>query len=153
VKWGQVHFSSAGLGWTFAIACGNISRQRTIAARSNSTDPARGIPMQILVQVVCTRGPSLRDAISKATRLDRHLLRVSEQKRSGRKRGWTKVHSTEPDRRGAINLEWDANTSLLLARVITRGQGKASLIIGDFVHLLMSRYRRRIQAINIIPRG
>jgi len=57
------------------------------------------------------------------------------------------------DRRGAINLEWDANTNLLLARVITRGQGKPSLIIGDFVHLLMSKYRKRIQAINIIPRG
>jgi hypothetical protein len=41
----------------------------------------------------------------------------------------------------------------LLARVITRGQGKPSLIIGDFVHLLMSKYRKRIQAINIIPRG
>jgi hypothetical protein len=109
--------------------------------------------MQILVQVVCTRGPSLRDAIAKNARLDRHLLRVSEQKRSGRSRGWTKVHSTEPDRRGAINLEWDANTNLLLARVITRGQGKPSLIIGDFVHLLMSKYRKRIQAINIIPRG
>ena len=89
--------------------------------------------MQILVQVVCTRGTSLRDAISKNPRLDKHLLRVSEQKRSGRSRGWTKVHSTEPDRRGAINLEWDANTNLLLARVITRGQGKPSLIIGDFV--------------------
>jgi hypothetical protein len=109
--------------------------------------------MQILVQVVCTRGTSLRDAISKNPRLDKHLLRVSERKRSGRSRGWTKVHSTEPDRRGAINLEWDANTNLLLARVITRGQGKPSLIIGDFVHLLMSKYRKRIQAINIIPRG
>jgi hypothetical protein len=109
--------------------------------------------MQILIQVVCTRGPSLRDAISKNTRLDRHLLRVSEQKRSGRSHGWTKVHSTEPGRRGAINLEWDANTNLLLARVITRGKGKPSLIIGDFVDLLMSKYRNRIQAINIIPRG
>ncbi len=109
--------------------------------------------MQILVQVVCTRGPSLRDAIAKDARLHRHLLRVSEQKRSGRAHGWTKVHSTEADRRGAINLAWDANTNLLLARVITRGPGKPSLIIGDFVHLLMSRYRKRIQAINIIPRG
>jgi hypothetical protein len=109
--------------------------------------------MQILVQVVCTRGTSLRDAIAKNPRLGRHQLRVSEQKRSGRAHGWTKVHSTEPNRRGAINLAWDANTNLLLARVITRDPGKASLIIGDFVHLLMSRYRKRIQAINIIPRG
>ncbi len=109
--------------------------------------------MQILVQVVCTRGTSLRDAIAKDARLHRHRLQVSEQKRSGRAHGWTKVHSTEPDRRGAINLAWDANTNLLLARVITRGTGKPGLIIGDFVHLLMSRYRKRIQAINIIPRG
>jgi hypothetical protein len=109
--------------------------------------------MQILIQVVCTRGPSLRDAIAKGAGLGKYFLTVSKQKQSGRSRGWTKVHSTEPDRRGAINLEWDANTSLLLARVIPRGQGKPSLIIGDFVHFLMSRYRRRIQAINIIPRG
>ena len=109
--------------------------------------------MQILVQVVCTRGTSLREAIARDTRLDRHLLRVAEQKRNSRSRGWTKVHSTEPGRRGAITLEWDANTNLLLARVITRGLGKPSLIIGDFVHLLMSRYRRRVQAINIIPRS
>jgi len=58
--------------------------------------------MQILVQVVCTRGPSLRDAIAKNPRLDKNLLSVSEQKRSGRSRGWTKVHSTEPDRRGDV---------------------------------------------------
>jgi hypothetical protein len=45
--------------------------------------------MQILVQVVCTRGPSLRDAIAKNPRLDKHMLSVSEQKRSGRSRGWT----------------------------------------------------------------
>ena len=109
--------------------------------------------MQILVQVVCTRGRSLRDAIAKDARLQRHRLRVSEQKRSGRAHGWTKVHSTEPDRRGAINLAWDANTNLLLARVITRGLGMPGLIVGDFVDLLMSRYRKRIQAINIIPRG
>ena len=109
--------------------------------------------MQVLVQVVCTRGTSLRDAISKDPRLGRHQLRVSEQKRSGRSHGWTKMHSTEATRRGAINLAWDANANLLLARVITRGTGMPSRIIGDFVHLLMTRYRRRIEAINIIPRG
>jgi hypothetical protein len=109
--------------------------------------------MQILVQVICSRGPSLRDAIAKYPRLGKHLLKVSEQKRPDRARGWTKVHSTEPDRHGAINIEWDADTNILLARVVTRGKGRPNLIIGDFVDFLLSRYRHRIQAINIIPRG
>jgi hypothetical protein len=109
--------------------------------------------MQILVQAICSRGPSLRDAIAKHPRLESHLLKVTQQKRPDRSRGWTKVHSTEKDRHGAINIEWDADTNILLARVITRGKGKPNLIIGDFVDFLLRRFSRRIQAINIIPRG
>lgn len=108
--------------------------------------------MQVLVQVVCSRGPSLRDAIPKDRGLEGGNLRVAEQKRSGRRRGWTKVHSTLPNRRGAINIEWDSNTSILLCRVINRGKARPNLIIGDFVDYLLQRFPRRIQAINIIPR-
>lgn len=109
--------------------------------------------MQVLVQVVCSRGPSLRDAISKDRGLERGNLKVAEQKRSGRPRGWTKVHSTLPDRRGAINIQWDSDTSILLCRVVNRGKARPNLIIGDFVDYLLQRFRRRIQAINIIPRS
>jgi hypothetical protein len=109
--------------------------------------------MQVLVQVICTRGPSLRDAIAKHARLEDHFLRVTEQKRPGRPRGWTKVHSTVPNRHGAINLEWDSHTGVLVSRVITRGRGRPNLIIGDFVDFLLRRFRSRIQAINIVPRG
>ena len=109
--------------------------------------------MQILVQVICSRGHSIRDAIAKHPKLEEHNLKVSEQKRTDRARGWTKVHSTEPNRHGAINIEWDADTNILLARVITRGRGRPNLIIGDFVDFLLQRFGTRIQAINIIPRG
>ena len=53
----------------------------------------------------------------------------------------------------AAQLRQLAITSILLARVITRGLGRPNLIVGDFVDFLLKRFRSRIQAINIIPRG
>jgi hypothetical protein len=108
--------------------------------------------MQVLVQVICTRGSSLRDAVARHPKLEEHMLQVAEKKRPNRPHGWTKVRSTEPRRHGAINIEWDADTSVLVCRVVTRGRGKPNHIIGDFVDFLLRRLRRRIQAINIIPR-
>lgn len=108
--------------------------------------------MQVLVQVICRRGPSLRDAIAHDPRIEKHLLTVVSSKRQTRPHGWAKVRSTEPDRRGAVNIEWDADTKVLICRVVTRGPGKPNLIIGDFIDYLLHRFSRRIQAINIIPR-
>jgi hypothetical protein len=108
--------------------------------------------MQTLIQVICTSGPSLREKIAKDPRIDAFLLRVSESRRSDRARGWAKVHSTERDRPGAINLQWLANTNILLARVVTRRGNKPNMIVGDFVDYLIARYKKRIEAINIIPR-
>jgi len=108
--------------------------------------------MLVLVQVVCTRGPSMRDAIARNSKLEDHCLKVAEQKRQNRSPGWTKVLSTVSGRHGAINLEWDADTSILISRVVTRGRGTPSLIIGDFVDFLFSQFLGRIQSINIIPR-
>ena len=108
--------------------------------------------MQIVIQVVCTKGPSLREKIVKDRKLQKFLLEVSEEKRTDRSHGWAKLHSTEQDRRGAINVEWQADTNMLLARVVTRSGNWPSLIIGDFVGYLMANQKSRIQAINIIPR-
>jgi hypothetical protein len=108
--------------------------------------------MQILIQTVCTRGRSLREAIVGDQRIDRHDLQVLQQKRPGRSRGWAKLKSTLPDRHGAINLEWDADTNILISRVVTRGKGRPNLIIGDYIDYLLARHARRIQAINVIPR-
>lgn len=108
--------------------------------------------MQVLVQVVCSRGRSLRQLILRDRRLDEFGLVVTEHKRQGRSHGWAKCHSTFHDRHGALNIEWDSDTQVLLCRVITRGSGKPNLIIGDFVDYLMRRFPKRIQTINIIRR-
>ena len=108
--------------------------------------------MQMLVQVVCTKGPSLREAIGNDRRLEKFGLTLTAHHRPGRPHGWAKVHSIRDDRHGAINIEWDANTNILLCRVVTRGSGRPNLIIGDFVDYLLRRFPRRISAINIIPR-
>jgi hypothetical protein len=108
--------------------------------------------MQIVIQVICTKGSSLREKIVKDRKLADHDLQVSEEKRTDRSRGWAKLHSTEADRRGAINVQWLAATNILLVRVVTRGGNKPNLIIGDFVDYLIARHKSRIQAISIIPR-
>ncbi|WEN14778.1 hypothetical protein PY254_16320 [Rhodanobacter sp. AS-Z3] len=108
--------------------------------------------MQIVIQVICTKGTSLREKIVKDSKLQTHLLQVSEEKRNDRSRGWAKLHSTEPDRRGAINVQWLADTNILFARVVSRNGNKPNLIVGDFVDYLIARHKTRIQAISIIPR-
>jgi hypothetical protein len=109
--------------------------------------------MQVLIQTVCTRGRSLREAIGNDTaHLQRHDLQVLHQKRPGRQHGWAKLRSSLPGRHGAINLEWDAGTHVLTSRVVTRGAGKPHGIIGDYVDYLLDRHARRIQSIHVIPR-
>ena len=108
--------------------------------------------MQIVVQVLCKKGTSLRDAIAKDKKIEDYGLVISEQKRVGRNRGWTKVHSSIKGIYGAINIQWLGASNMLLCRVVTRGNGKPGLIIGDFTDYLINRHFRRIQGINIIPR-
>lgn len=129
--------------------------QGAAGASSNpDDDPDRmaGGTVQILIQTICTRGRSLREAIVGDPRIGRHDLVVVQQKRPGRQRGWAKLRSSRPDRHGAINLEWDADTHVLVSRVVTRGKGRPNLIIGDYIDYLLARHARRIQAINVIPR-
>ena len=107
--------------------------------------------MQTVVQVVCSRGHSLRDAIANDRKLTRHDLEVMQEKKPGRSPGWMKVRSTESNRGGSMNVQWDAATSILTCRVINRGSGRPNLIIGDFVDYLLSRHRRRIKLVTVLP--
>ncbi len=108
--------------------------------------------MQTLVQVFCTPGASLREAIADDSRLDRHSFVVSQEHKPGRKPGWLKLRSAQPTRRGAINVVWEGATHLLHCRIITKGGSRPNLIAGDFVEYLLARHRRRVQSILIIPR-
>ena len=106
--------------------------------------------MQDIILVVCTGGPSLRDKISKDSKIGEFKLIVSEQKRSGRNKGWAKVHSSE-DEYGAINIQWDQSSSVLSCRIVTRKPGKPTTIVGLFITYLLSRHRKQIYAIDIYP--
>jgi hypothetical protein len=108
--------------------------------------------MQLLVQVVCTPGKSLRESIAKHPRITEHGLTVSQQKNPERSNGWMKIHSTRADRDGAINVQWDSNASILMARIVTRGRGDSSLIAGDLVAFLLRRFKSRVHSIIVVPR-
>lgn len=105
--------------------------------------------MQIVVQVACYKGPSLRAIIGSDKRLRKYGLLVSEQKRPGRSTGWSKIHSAD-QQYGAINIQWDYAGSVLLCREITRG-GNPGPLLGNFLNYLISEHRSRIQAIHIVP--
>jgi hypothetical protein len=108
--------------------------------------------MQAIVQVICSKGPSLRESIvNDEKRLNCFGLEVTGKLKPTRQKGWAKLHSTRPDRWGALNIEWDSDTRILLCRVINRRKGSPELVIGDFVAYLLRHYRRRITVINIFP--
>jgi len=102
--------------------------------------------MQILVLVLCTKGRSLRQAIADDARLESFGLQVTKETQPGRAPGWLKLHGTDRTR-GALNIEWDSESSLLRARVITRGTRKPSPIVGEFVNYLLARFSSRIVSI------
>lgn len=108
--------------------------------------------MQILVQALCTKGRSLREAIANDPKLEAHGLQVTRQMQPGRAPGWLKVHATADATRGALNIEWDAQSAVLSARVITRGSRRPSPIVGDFINYLLTRHASRVQSITTAHR-
>jgi hypothetical protein len=102
--------------------------------------------MQILIHALCTKGESLREAIANDSRLHNHRLEMVREKQPGRAPGWMKVRSAG-ESPGVLNIEWHPQSSVLSARVITRGSGKPSEIVGDFVNYLLRRHGRRVRTI------
>jgi hypothetical protein len=107
--------------------------------------------MQSVIQATCYHGGSLREALANDRHLEKYSLAVSRQKTPGRSPGWAKLHSTDPDVPGAINLEWDPATKTLMARIVTKGHNTADRITGDFIAYLIRRHRKRIRSILILP--
>ncbi len=107
--------------------------------------------MQTLVQVICTSGLSVRDAIANDARLGAHNFEILLERKVGRAPGWTKLRSRAEGRRGSINIQWSSATKVLSCRVVNKGSGKPNLIIGDFVNYLLQRHRRRVQLITVLP--
>jgi hypothetical protein len=107
--------------------------------------------LQTLVQVICTPGASLRDAIANDAKLDRHYFEILFERKAGRSPGWTKLRSRAMGRRGTINIQWNGATKVLSCRVVNKGSGKPNLVIGDFVNYLLQRHRRRIRLVTVLP--
>jgi hypothetical protein len=106
--------------------------------------------MQTILHVSCSGVGSLRDQIATdQSHLAAFGLRLTSYKR-GRAHGWAKLHSTLEDRAGAINIRWDGTAGLLICRVVTRG-GDPAQVTGDLTAYLVSRHRKRIQALTIVP--
>ena len=57
------------------------------------------------------------------------------------------VHEGRESARGALNVEWDSQSAILNARVVTRGSRKPSPIVGDFVNYLLAKHGTRVQTI------
>ena len=55
------------------------------------------------------------------------------------------------ERRGAVNIEWDASAAVLKCRVVNRGFGRPNVIVGDFIEYLLACHRRRLRAVVIVP--
>ena len=108
--------------------------------------------MQLVIQVISSQSNSLRNRIVNDKKLKDYDLYVVEKKKVGRPHGWAKLHSVAEKRDGAINIEWSGRAKMLLCRIITKGSGRPDRITGDFVDYLLSRYRKAIVAINIVPR-
>jgi hypothetical protein len=108
--------------------------------------------MQTIIQVSCKprRGHSLRQRIVNDDRIGDHGLVVHTRRMRGRNPGWAKVRSTEGDA-GAINIEWDASTNTLLARVVTRQSHPAAMLIGRFLGYVLSRHSKQVRAITLLP--
>jgi hypothetical protein len=107
--------------------------------------------MQTVIHIHCRSGKSLREAVAKDPRLEAHMLRVAKQRQPGRSPGWLKLHSTEPSRQGAINIQWQSAGAVLQCRVVNRGTGKPNLIVGDFLDYVLACFHKRVRAITILP--
>lgn len=107
--------------------------------------------MQTVIDVYCTRGRSLREAIASDKYLEKYGLSMVRAHQPGRAPGWAKLRGDKPDRQGSVNIDWDANANILRCRVVNRGRGRPNLIVGDLVEYLMARHRRRIVVMLIVP--
>jgi hypothetical protein len=105
--------------------------------------------MQILIHVISTSSDSLRKKIANDRRLVEFDLQLAKQKQMGRSPGWLTLHSTYSY--GAIKVEWIDSSRTLLCRAVTKRSGKPQDIVGDFVRYILARFRRRVEAITIVP--
>lgn len=106
--------------------------------------------MQTVVEVVCSKGPSLRKLIVHDDQLHTHELKLESQQRLHRPDGWAKLRGTHPHQPGALNIEWHSRTATLVCRVVNKGDARPSGILGSFINYLFDKHRERVKAVIIL---
>lgn len=105
--------------------------------------------MQTLIQVVCSKGESLRTIITNDPALAKYEIEVERAQKPGRAPGWASLHSRAGQ--GALKVEWDSQANLLTCRVVNKQRGRPDALTASFVAYLLARHRRRIWSINVVP--
>jgi hypothetical protein len=104
--------------------------------------------MQVQLQAFSRKTESLRKAITDDLENYSHeVLFVKEKLNPERKSGWSKVQGKNLP--GALNIEWDASSHMLLVRAVTRGGNTPHQLLGVFLDYLLERHGERISNINI----
>jgi hypothetical protein len=110
--------------------------------------------MQTVIEVACSKGGSLREYIANDRSLNKYGLTVLTEKKPGRNPGWMKIKSSHSGRRGTINVEWSGSTQTLVCRIVGRskGRGKPSQLLGEFLYYVFARFRGRLRHVLIFDR-
>jgi hypothetical protein len=104
--------------------------------------------MQIQMQAFGRRRDSLRKIIADdLTNRQHNVLQVQEFKNPERVPGWTKIKGK--GLAGAINIRWDANSHMLVARAIAKKGNSPHELLGVFLAYLIDRHGKRVTSINI----
>jgi len=107
--------------------------------------------MQTVIQIFTSGKTSLRETIGNDEKLREWRLKVIRKQKPGRKPGWAKIGSTDPEIRGTINIVWDSAAHILTCRVLSKMGNTPSDLIGDFMAYLVERHRRSIRTVNLFP--
>lgn len=106
--------------------------------------------MQTIVQIICTKGTSLRDSIIKDSKLENYKFKIETKITKKRSPGWTSLSSIDSEHQGSIKIQWDPTTNFLLCRIVNKGSGKPAQITGALISYLLGRYSKRIESISIL---
>lgn len=106
--------------------------------------------MQNIVQVICKKGPSLRDKMANDMAKDKNArkfqLDLIQGKNMDRKRGWA-VYKSRRDDHGSLKCEWHAPSTTLICRFVTKKRNRAPFFIGDLVSYILCKHHKRVLAI------
>jgi hypothetical protein len=106
--------------------------------------------MQILIQIVCKKGPALRGKIAEHGKLTAESgLKVVKHFKQNAVVQYTLLKL--PGFHGSVRMYWDPATQTLSARVVTQEGGKPGPILGAFVGFVLGHFRKRVKTVSIVP--